>query len=132
VTQEDQKNLFGPEDLVAIRLDVDALGGFKEAGAIAFPDDVDPTNAQKKLSNFVSSNGRQLLALWRIKRLGVAALKKFGRSAIFDYFFADVPVLDVKVIPRETFIERGTVELDVAIKRVEKIASDMREWGKTQ
>lgn len=127
-----QETLFGPEDLVAIRLDVDALGGFKEAGAIAFPEDTDPTNAQKKLSNFVSSNGRQLLALWRIKRLGVAALKKIGRSAIFDYFFSDIPVLKVEYIPRETFVERGTVELDAALKRVEKIASDMREWGRGQ
>jgi hypothetical protein len=132
VSAEANETLFGPEDLVAIRLDVDALGGFKEAGAIAFPDDVDPTNAQKKLSNFVGSNGRQLLAFWRIKRLGVATLKKTGRSAIYDYFFADVPLLDVKIIPREVFIERGTVELDSAIKRVEQIASAMREWGKAQ
>jgi hypothetical protein len=127
-----QETLFGPEDLVAIRLDVEALGGFKEAGAIAFPEDTNPENAQKKLSNFVGSNGRQLLALWRIKRIGVAALKRFGRSAIFDYFYADVPVLKVEYIPREVFIQHGTVELDSAVRRVEKIASDLREWGKAQ
>lgn len=132
MNQESQETLFGPEDLAAIRFDVEALGGFKEAGRFAFPEDTDPQNAQKKLSNFVNSNGRQLLAFWRIKRLGVATLKKCGRSMIFEYFFADIPLLEWKYVPREIVVERGKVELDATLKRVEKIASDMREWGMSQ
>jgi hypothetical protein len=129
MTDSGQDTLFGPEDLAAIRFDVEALGGFKDAGAIAFPEDKDPTNAQKKLSNVVNGNGRQLLALWRIKRLGVAALKKCGKSMIFEYLFAEVPIIEVKYLPREVFVERGKVELDSALKCVEKIAKDLREWG---
>lgn len=132
MTSEDQETLFGPDDLAAIRFDVEALGGFKDAGAIAFPDDPDPLNAQKKLSNVVNGNGRQLLALWRVKRLGVAAMKKFGRSMIYEYLHKEVPAIEVKYIPREAIVERGKVELDAALKRVEKIASDMREWGMPQ
>lgn len=127
-----QETLFGPEDLAAIRLDIDALGGFKEAGIVAFPEDTDPVNAQKKLSNVVNSNQRQLLALWRIKRIGVAALKKHGRSEIFEYFNGDVPLLEIKIIPRELLVERGAVELDAIFKRAEKITGDIREWGKAK
>lgn len=126
---DNQETLFGPEDLAAIRFDVEALGGFKDAGAVAFPEDADPTNAQKKLSNVVNGNGRQLLALWRIKRIGIAALKKCGRSMVYEYLLAEVPAIEVKYIPREVIVERGTLELDATLKRAEKIASHIREWG---
>lgn len=129
MTGDDQSSLFGPEDLAAIRFDCEALGGFKEAGIVAFPDDPDPTNALKKLSNVVNGNGRQLLSLWRIKRIGVAALKKCGRSMIYEYLTTEVPAIEFKVVARDVIVERGKVELDAALKRVEKIASEMREWG---
>lgn len=118
-----------PRHLIAAKLDVKAAGGFKVVGRLVYPDDKDPENAQKKLSNVLNGNpGCKPLTYEQFEIIKDAACLKAGRSHLVEYEMKKRPV-KIKWVPRKVLVQRAESRLADLLQAVQDEVAEIKKWS---
>jgi hypothetical protein len=113
----------------AAKRDVKAIGGFKAAARLVYPDDTDPGKAGQKLSNLFNGNpGCRPLTpeQWEAFKDGVC--QKAGRSYLVEYELSRLPI-KFKWVPKKVLAQRAEKRIADLLTEVQNTVEELKKWS---
>jgi hypothetical protein len=113
----------------AAKLDVKAIGGFQPAAKLVYPDDEDPKNAAKKLSNLLNGNPNcKPLSLEQWQALKEGACIKAGRSHLVEYELSRLPIRH-KWVAKKVLAQRAERRIADLLTQVQSSVEELKKWS---
>jgi hypothetical protein len=118
-----------PPHFEAAKRDVKSIGGFKAAAKLIYPDDKDPENAGKKLSNLLNGNPNcKPLSLEQWQSLKEGACLKAGRSFLVEYELSRLPIKH-KWVPKKVLAQRAERRIADLLTQVQSSVEELKKWS---